>query len=78
MDPALKHKQKPFHSRVSKEMSEHLEKRFEPSAKTRFNGSILANRDHGSGLAGQITARGETRYHVDGSVWHRPRRTESS
>jgi hypothetical protein len=55
MGPTLKHKPKAhFHSRVSKEMSEHLEKPiWSLRQKLALTARILANQDHGSGLAGQ-------------------------
>ena len=67
MGPTLKHKPKAhFHSRVSKEMSEHLEKPiWSLRQKLALTARILANQDHGSGLAGQITARGEK----PGTMW---------
>ena len=52
--------------RVSKEMSTHLEKpAWSPKQKLALSARILANQGHGSGLAGQVTARGEK----PGTMW---------
>ena len=67
MNKTLKHKPKAhFHTRVSKEMSEYLEKpMWSLRQKLALTARILAHQDHGSGLAGQITARGEK----PGTMW---------
>ena len=67
MNQTHKHKPKAhFHSRVSKEMSEHLDKPiWDLQQKLALTARILAHQDHGSGLAGQITARGEK----PGTMW---------
>ena len=67
MNQKTKHKSKShFHTRVSKEMSEHLEKpTWSLRQKLALTARILAHQDHGSGLAGQITARGEK----PGTMW---------
>lgn len=55
-----------FDMRVSKEMSTHLEKpSWSPKQKLALSARILANQGHGSGLAGQVTARGEK----PGTMW---------
>ena len=55
-----------FKMRVSKEMSTHLEKlAWSPKQKLALSARILANQGHGSGLAGQFTARGEK----SGTMW---------
>ena len=55
-----------FDMRVSKEMSTHLEKpAWSPKQKLALSARILANQGHGSGLAGQVTARGEK----PGTMW---------
>ena len=55
-----------FDMRVSKEMSNHLEKpAWSPKQKLALSARILANQGHGSGLAGQVTARGEK----PGTMW---------
>ena len=55
-----------FDMRVSKEMSTHLEKpAWSPKQKLALSARILANHGHGSGLAGQVTARGEK----PGTMW---------
>ena len=52
--------------RVFKEMSTHLEKpAWSPKQKLALSARILANQGHGSGLAGQVTARGEK----PGTMW---------
>ena len=49
-----------FDMRVSKEMSTHLEKpSWSPKQKLALSARSHANQGHGSGLAGQVTARGE-------------------
>ena len=67
MNESLMHKPKShFHSRVSEEMSEHLDKpTWSVRQKLALTARILARQDHGSGLAGQITARGEE----PGTMW---------
>ena len=55
-----------FDMRVSKKMSTHLEKpAWSPKQKLALSARILANQGHGSGLAGQVTARGEK----PGTMW---------
>ena len=55
-----------FDMRVSKKMSTHLEKpSWSPKQKLALSARILANQGHGSGLAGQVTARGEK----PGTMW---------
>ena len=55
-----------FDLRVSKEISAHLEKpAWSPKQKLALSARILANQGHGSGLAGQVTARGEK----PGTMW---------
>ena len=55
-----------FDMRVSKEMSAHLEKpAWSPKQKLALSARILANQGHGSGLAGQVTARDEK----PGTMW---------
>lgn len=67
MNTPFKHEPKAkFHSRVSGEMSEHLEKpTWSFRQKLALTARILAHQDHGSGLAGQVTARGEEQ----GTMW---------
>lgn len=67
MNESSKHKPKPhFHSRVAKEMSEHLDKpTWNLQQKLALAARILAHQDHGSGLAGQVTARGKE----PGTMW---------
>jgi L-fuculose-phosphate aldolase len=55
-----------FHKRISKEMSKHLEKpTWNLQQKLALTARILAHQDHGSGLAGQVTARGKK----TGTMW---------
>ena len=67
MNETSKHKPKyHFHSRVSKEMSVHLDKpAWNLRQKLALAARILAHQDHGSGLAGQVTARGKE----TGTMW---------
>ena len=67
MNEFTKHKPKShFHSRVAKEMSEHLDKpTWNLQQKLALAARILAHQDHGSGLAGQVTARGKK----PGTMW---------
>ena len=55
-----------FQERISKEMSIHLEKpTWDLKQKLALTARILAHQDHGSGLAGQVTARGQEA----GTMW---------
>lgn len=68
-DASVKTAHKPksyFHDRVSAEMEEHLEKpQWGLREKMALTARMLAHDGHGSGLAGQITARGDE----PGTMW---------